>query len=75
MNVSWALSDQEREANYFAMCLLIPEQMIKEDCKNLVIMLHGNQIKELAERYQVSELLMTLRLQELGIINFNIPAR
>ena len=58
----------EREANYFAMCLLIPEDMIQADCKGLFIELHGTQIKDLAERYQVSELLMTLRLADLGII-------
>lgn len=62
----------EREANYFAMCLLMPEhfvrQEIKEIFKNGIDILEDKNIKKLADKFQVSEQLMIMRLTQLEII-------
>lgn len=61
----------ELEANYFAMCLLIPEHMIESDLATEEFappfdFEEDQRIKILAKRYQVSEQLMLFRLIDLG---------
>lgn len=61
----------EIEANYFAMCLLIPEQFISTDLETDEFappfdIENDPRIKLLARRYQVSEQLMLYRLFDLG---------
>jgi len=63
---------EEAEANLFAMCLLIPEDMLRADLKRLGIIAfdieEDAQIAKLAERYGVSQQLMVLRLVDLKLL-------
>jgi Zn-dependent peptidase ImmA (M78 family) len=61
----------ELEANYFAMCLLIPEEFILADLASVEFVPPFDfeddpRIKLLAQRYKVSEQLMLFRLIDLG---------
>ena len=63
----------EHEANYFAVCLLMPEAMIERDMATPEFAPpydyeNDPRIGTLAKRYQVSKQLMILRLIELGYI-------
>lgn len=59
----------EREANYFAMCLLMPESFVRAECKKIgkIDAVDGTGIKRLALKFRVSVPLMTLRLGQLGL--------
>ena len=64
----------EIEANYFAMCLLIPEQFINADLETKEFappfdIENDPRIISLAQRYRVSEQLMLFRLIDLGRMN------
>lgn len=61
--------DLEREANRFAIELLMPVEFLKKDLrgKNLDMLDAEPEIKKLAARYQVTSQLMTMRLAELGL--------
>ena len=64
------IEQEEREANYFAMCLLIPEAMLRADLAEMFpggVDVVNNDIERLADRYKVSRELMTLRLADLGM--------
>lgn len=67
MNQPEATAEQEAEANYFAMCLLMPEFLLRPDFEKY----HGKTLEEtvtgLAKRYKVSELHMSIRLGQLGL--------
>ena len=61
--------EMEREANMFAMCLLMPEKLVRKWLKD-----HGpmdftddDYIKRLARDFAVSSTIACLRLQQLGI--------
>ena len=58
----------EAEANYFAMCLLMPEQMVHAEFAKLTPAERDidQVIKILSERFQVSQQVVALRLNELG---------
>ena len=60
----------EQEANYFAMCLLMPEQFVRVDITAMggIDLTEDRQIRDLAKRYQVSVAMMTLRLAQLGLL-------
>lgn len=62
--------DEEEEANYFAMCLLIPEDLLRADIarsgKLAFDLVDEPLIGQLANRYQVTPQLMLLRLIDLG---------
>jgi len=63
---------KEIEANRFAAELLMPEEKLRADIKKKSgIDLFGDEdkLKELAERYQVSEQAMTIRLNTLYFSN------
>lgn len=68
--------DMEEEANLFARCLLMPEPMLRAEVQKLVVsgevgdLLDDSNpsIPRLAKRFGVSTVVMTLRLQELGLI-------
>ena len=64
---------QENEATHFAMCLLIPRHMVHEEYEKLYpngIELTSDEsgIKELADKFQVTEQMMWIRLAQLSII-------
>lgn len=60
---------EEHEANYFAMCLLMPEQFLRKDLAEMdgIDLTEDQPIRKLAQRYGVSVALMTLRLSQLGL--------
>lgn len=60
----------EQEANMFAMCLLMPEEWLRNDLqdKKIFDLESDAAIPALAERYDVSVQLMTLRLCQIGVI-------
>lgn len=57
----------EREANLFAMALLMPEEWVRTDVKNMggVDIADGRQIDQLAKKYKVDATLMTMRIAQL----------
>ena len=58
----------EREANQFAMALLMPEHLLKlaiEEIGLTGIDLHGDDVKKLAGMFQVEEKLMAFRLGQI----------
>lgn len=61
----------EDEANYFAMCLLMPEHLMREEVKKVVFD-YGNDdaIKSLAKTFGVSTTAMTVRLSQLNIFKY-----
>lgn len=62
--------DAEREANYFALCLLVPERFLRTDLEGQPPFDVESDVRiiELAKRYDVSVQLMILRLVELGYL-------
>ena len=60
---------QEREANLFAMCLLMPEDFVWKEVKRMggnFDIEDGRSIKKLADKFKVSVPVMTLRLGQLS---------
>lgn len=59
----------EQEANYFAANILMPEVLVKREVESLHKDLHDEEnVRELADRFQVSLPAMTFRLINLGLI-------
>lgn len=60
-------AEEDREANYFAMCLLMPESLLRKDLEGVALdVCDDASIAKLARRYVVSIQLMTMRLTQLG---------
>lgn len=60
---------KEIEANQFAACLLMPADLIQNDIAVLGrVTLLDSHVTELADKYQVSEQAMTIRLDSLGYL-------
>lgn len=58
----------EAEANYFAMCLLMPEDLVRREVANMEIDLADNNfLKELSKKFAVPETAMAVRLSQLRI--------
>jgi len=58
----------EKEANYFAMCLLMPANLVKQEAAKLTFDLtNDDAIKSLAKTFDVSTTAMALRLSQLKI--------
>lgn len=57
---------REIEANYFAACLLMPKILLEKEIENFNFSLDENEIDELAEKFKVSPVAMTIRLTSLG---------
>jgi Zn-dependent peptidase ImmA (M78 family) len=56
----------EIEANAFAAALLMPEELVREDVRQLTLDIEdADEIKTLADRYCVSSQAMTFRLMNL----------
>lgn len=62
--------NQEREANLFAMCLLMPKELIDSDLfgQPPFDLFEDKRINQLARRYNVTEQMMTIRLKQLGYL-------
>ncbi|MBB6451999.1 Zn-dependent peptidase ImmA (M78 family) [Salirhabdus euzebyi] len=67
-----SLQIEEKEANAFAMALLMPEGLVRKQVAKYINDEHGidqendENIKKLADLFQVSEQLMLIRLSQLG---------
>lgn len=57
----------EREANAFAAALLMPKRLIEQELKNSP----DRPISELANKFKVSTQAMTIRLTNLGLIDYD----
>ena len=64
------MDDKEVEANTFAMELLMPRKMIEKDVSELggIDYQYDKRIKQLANRYEVSEQSMIIRLSQLKLL-------
>lgn len=64
--------NQEIEANRFAACLLMPEELLREKHNNLTdknyFMTDDEIIIDLSKEFKVSQIAMTYRLTNLGLI-------
>lgn len=58
----------EREANLFAMELLMPEAWLRKDVTAPLSLMHMDRVETLAERYDVAPALMAIRLRDLGLL-------
>lgn len=63
-------AEEDAEANYFAMCLLMPQHMVHSEVDRLVMAKKWDEagVKQLARTFGVSEIVMTIRLTQLGRI-------
>lgn len=60
------MSDLEREANYFALAILMPRDMfIRELNKTTLDLVSDKPIKELADKFQVSTTAVMVRMSML----------
>lgn len=60
--------DMEIEANYFAMCLLVPTGLLKEELAKTggtFDLCDDDALKALAKKFGVSMMVMTIRLKEV----------
>lgn len=62
---------REREANAFAAALLMPEKLVREQVETLKTADDNNYIKELASKFGVSNQAMTIRLTNLGLLDYD----
>lgn len=58
-------SVENREANHFAIHLLIPTKFLLKDIEGGIDMMDDLAVKRLADRYRVPVAVMVLRLQEV----------
>ena len=66
MSSTWlGTSKMEQEANYFAMCLLMPEEMLVPDWE--ASSKDSDAVDELARAYHVTRNIMAGRLFSLGL--------
>jgi Zn-dependent peptidase ImmA (M78 family) len=64
-----SVSVQDKEANAFAMALLMPAEWLTRDADEIAAssgVLDDADVSSLAKRYRVSVVMMTIRLRELG---------
>ena len=61
---------QEREANYFAAELLMPEESLAEylDAHPMNASAYSREVRELADKFKVSKQAMEFRLRDLGFV-------
>lgn len=60
---------QELEANYFARCLLMPEGLVRRyiDQNNFTDLADDQQVKRMAEKFNVPLAVAVIRINELGM--------
>lgn len=62
---------QEREANSFAASLLMPRKLVSEELQKIKTENKDSAIKKLSHAFNVSEQAMTIRLNNLGLIDYD----
>ncbi len=65
--MSWkeTQAKQDAEANHFAMCLLMPREAVMEELKDGIDLTDTKILKQLADKFQVSELMMGIRIGQI----------
>lgn len=64
-------SQEDREANYFAMCLLVPEELLRREVSEMkrrheqIDLCEDKTLKRLADKFKVSNTVMALRLEQV----------
>ena len=63
---------REREANLFAICLLMPEKLVRQWLRDNPPMdfSEDDTLKKLAKDFAVSMTVAAIRLQQLGVLKF-----
>jgi Zn-dependent peptidase ImmA (M78 family) len=62
---------EEREANYFALCLLMPEKFIRDEIVKIggsIDLTEDKPLRQLAATFKVSMGMMAARLGQLGYL-------
>lgn len=68
--------EQQREANLFAMCLLMPEPLLRQYIDaNKVDVCTEDGVRSIAIAFQVTEQIMLIRLKQLKIIEVRYDLR
>lgn len=66
------IDTEEQEANYFAMCLLMPESFVRHDIAEMQsespLCFDDPRIDAMAKRYKVDIKLLMMRLGQLGYL-------
>jgi Zn-dependent peptidase ImmA (M78 family) len=59
--------EMEREANYFAMCLLMPEKLLRHEVSAIggLDLCDDEKLKALARKFGVAQGLMAIRIMEV----------
>jgi Zn-dependent peptidase ImmA (M78 family) len=70
-NSSTGESIQEREANAFAAAILMPQKLIIQELEKHKNETNINFISSLAKKFKVSDQAITIRLTNLGLIDYN----
>ncbi|WP_081236373.1 ImmA/IrrE family metallo-endopeptidase [Streptomyces viridosporus] len=66
---SMATDREEIDANRFAAALLAPEDMVRRAAQHISFRTTDDLVRVLAKRFQLSEMAMTYRLMNLGILS------
>jgi Zn-dependent peptidase ImmA (M78 family) len=68
---------EEREANYFAMCLLMPEHFVRDEVAKMggIDLTDDKPLQKLAAKFRVSVGMMAIRLGQLGFVSDSGPTR
>ena len=66
-------SDQDKEANHFAMCLLMPKDWVLDAFEEMFpngieLTNEESPLQKLADKFQVTETMMWIRLGQLGVM-------
>ena len=62
---------REREANAFAAALLMPEKLVRDQVETVNTAEGNNYIADLASKFEVSDQAMTIRLTNLGLLDYD----
>lgn len=71
-NSSTGESYREIEANSFAAALLMPKKLLQKELINNTQKISDIKIKSLAKKFEVSTQAMSIRLINLGFINYEL---
>lgn len=63
-------AEMDAEANYFAMCLLMPEDLLRREVQKLqpLDFSDDRKIKKLADKFKVPQACMLIRLGQIGFL-------
>lgn len=65
---------EEREANYFAMCLLVPEEFLRTEVKKMggIDLCDDYALEKLAKKFKVSRTVMAVRIEQVFKVSVSL---